>query len=200
METLAKRKLVVVAFVGFTLFLALVFHSIFKSPPQSGSGLPVANATEYAQKETNFGLPVRINIPSIQVDAAVAHVGLTSDGAMDVPNGPTDAAWFDLGPRPGERGSAVLAGHYDWKHGAPAVFHDLHTLRKGDKVYTEDDEGVITAFVVRESRKYDPNADASDVFGSQDGKVHLNLITCAGVWNETQKSYSNRLVVFADKE
>jgi hypothetical protein len=33
--------------------------------------------------------------------------------------------------------------------------------------------------------------------GSND-KAHLNLITCDGVWDVTKKSYSKRLVVFAD--
>jgi hypothetical protein len=32
------------------------------------------------------------------------------------------------------------------------------------------------------------------------GKVHLNLITCGGVWDKVGKSYSNRIVVFADME
>ena len=46
---------------------------------------------------------------------AVEDVGLTPGGAMDVPKGPSDVAWFDLGPRPGEVGSAVIAGHEGWK-------------------------------------------------------------------------------------
>jgi len=54
---------------------------------------------------------------------------------------------------------------------------NLYKLRKGDKLYIEDDKGVIISFVVRESRGYNPNADASDVFGLSNGKVHLNLIT-----------------------
>jgi hypothetical protein len=37
------------------------------------------------------------------------------------------------------------------------------------------------------------------VFASNDGGAHLNLITCAGEWNKGKKSYSERLVVFADK-
>jgi hypothetical protein len=53
---------------------------------------------------------------------------------------------------------------------------------------------------VREIKKYDPNANASDVFISGDGKAHLNLITCVGFWNKVSKSYPKRLVIFADKE
>ncbi|MDP2664469.1 MAG: class F sortase, partial [bacterium] len=75
----------------------------------------------------------------------------------------------------------------------------LYKLRKGDIVYIEDDRGAVISFVVRESQRYDPKADASDVFGSNDGKAHLNLVTCEGIWDEGAKSFSQRLVVFTDR-
>lgn len=152
----------------------------------------------YAQ--TNSGLPLRLKIPTINVDSSVEYVGLTSSGAMDVPKGPDNVAWFEPGIRPGEKGSAVIAGHFGWKNGIPAVFDNLHKLQKGDKLYIEDDKGAAITFVVREIKMYDQNADSKDVFISNDGKSHLNLITCEGVWNKGSQSYSNRLVVFADKE
>lgn len=146
------------------------------------------------------GKPVRLIIPEINVDAAVVYVGLTPQGAMAAPKTQDDVAWYKGGPRPGENGSAVIAGHYGWIKGRPSVFNDVSTLRKGDKIYVEGDKGVTTSFVVRESREYDPEADTGNVFGSTDGKSHLNLITCEGVWDAAKKSYSGRLVVFADKE
>lgn len=146
------------------------------------------------------GLPKRLRIPKIKVDAAIEQVGLTPDGAMGVPKGRVNTAWYNLGPRPGEKGSSVIDGHYGWKNGLPAVFDTIHKLRPGDKIFAEDDQGVITTFVVRESRRYDPKADALGVFFSNDGLAHLNLITCGGVWNKVTKSYSQRLVVFTDKE
>jgi sortase A len=161
-------------------------------------GLPSTHELVSVQK--SIGLPMSIKIPSIRIDAAIEKVALTADGAMDVPKEPADAAWFDLGPRPGEKGSAVIVGHYGWKNGIQAVFDNLYKLQKGDKLYVEDEKGVITAFVVRELRTYGEKEDASDVFVSSDGASHLNLITCEGVWNKTQKSYSNRLVVFTDRE
>ena len=143
---------------------------------------------------------MRLKIPSIRVDTAVEHAGLTTQGAMIAPKGPASTSWFDLGPRPGEIGSAVIAGHYGWKNGRRAVFDNLYKLKKGDKLSVEDEKGIITTFVVREIRKYDPKANASSVFSSSDGRAHLNLITCGGVWNKAKKSYSDRLVVFTDKE
>ncbi|MEX0916722.1 MAG: class F sortase, partial [Candidatus Spechtbacterales bacterium] len=78
------------------------------------------------------------------------------------------------------------------------VFDELDMLREGSKVYVEDDKGEDIAFVVRGSRVYDADAYVPEVFLSQDG-VHLNLVTCVGVWDESTQSYSKRLVVFTDR-
>lgn len=145
-------------------------------------------------------LPVRLKIPAINVDAAIEPVGLTPEGAMAAPEGPADVAWFNLGTRPGENGSAVIDGHSGWKDGIPAVFDNLNKLRVGDKVLVMDERGVTFTFVVRKVRTYDPKADASDVFISNDGKAHLNLITCEGLWDPVSKTSSERLIIFADKE
>ena len=149
----------------------------------------------------SISLPIRLVIPAIKVDANVLHLGLTADGAMDAPKGPSDVSWYNLGPRPGEIGSAVVAGHYGgWKDGSVSVFQDLTKIQKGDKVSIKNKDGSIITFVVRETRNFDSKADASDVFLSTDGKSHLNIITCEGVWNGVEKSYSNRFVVFTDRE
>lgn len=57
----------------------------------------------------------------------------------------------------------------------------------------------ITSFIIFESREYNPEADAPEVFGLSDGKSRLNLITCEGTWDEESQNYSKRLVVFAEK-
>lgn len=141
-------------------------------------------------------------IPKIGVDAAIEYVGVTPDGSMGIPSGPSTTAWFDLGPRPGEIGTAVIDGHFGWKDNIPAVFDDLHTLQKGDILQVQDDKGATINFVVREVRTYGQNQtkDAFGALGPSDGKAHLNLITCEGIWSSSQKSYADRLIVFADAE
>lgn len=147
-------------------------------------------------RQTNQGSPVRLRIPSIHVDTAVEYVGLTSEGAMGVPNNTINVGWYGLGPRPGDKGSAVIAGHLNGKKGEAGVFTHLNQLKEGDTLYVEDSDGISTAFVVRESRSYEPGY-ASDVFRQSDD-AHLNLITCSGEWDRAKGSYSKRLVVFAD--
>jgi LPXTG-site transpeptidase (sortase) family protein len=136
-------------------------------------------------------------IPVINVDAAIEYVGLTPDGAMEVPSQLINAAWYNLGSPPGQQGSAVIAGHRSSRTWVPAVFDNLDELCIGDNLYIKDDQGTIISFIVREIRTYDPEDDASDVFNLSNG-IHLNLITCSGDWNKVQKSYNKRLVIFAD--
>jgi sortase A len=190
----------VVAFAGFVLSSVLTLYFALQNPAQN-SPAPLAASAVAVHKpaKVNVGLPMRLEIPKISVDAALDYVGITSQGELGVPAGPNNAAWYDQGPRPGEEGNAVIDGHFGYRDNIPAVFDNLHTLQAGDKLYVKDEKGFTTTFVVRELRTYGPNDYASAVFRSSDGKAHLNLITCEGTWNRTQKSFSNRLVVFADK-
>jgi len=193
-------------FVVVVLILAisfgLVIYFFSKHKTQNDSVLLTNQQAEVnlPVDQSGFGLPIQLKIPAIKVDATVSSVGLTSDGSVGVPQGPNDVAWFDLGPRPGSEGSSVIDGHSGWKDGIPAVFDNLGKLKKGDKLSIEDDKGKTINFVVRALRTYSPNDNATIVFNSNDGKAHLNLITCAGVWSQTDKSHSERLVVFADEE
>jgi len=197
-----KGKLFIVAILAFiVVFLGFTF--LFLKNKKERNSFPMANEqgiVNLPTRETSFWLPMRLEIPKINVDAVVDYVGLASDGAMDVPEGPSDVAWFDLGPRPGEKGSSVIDGHSGWKDGTQAVFDNLYKLQKGDKIYVKDVKGTTASFVIREIRTYDPQADASSVFGSTDGNAHLNLITCTGTWDKITQSHSERLVVFADEE
>ncbi len=200
-KILSRRILLIVIIIGLAFFLAVLFYSISKRSIQGNSTLPIENAVVLSrQEQANYGLPVRLKIPAINVDSLVEYVGLDPQGAMDVTKGPAEVAWFELGPRPGENGSAVIAGHSGWKRNIPAAFDNLYKLNKGDKISVEDEKGSAIIFVVREIKIYGKDEDASGVFGSIDGKAHLNLITCAGSLDIAKQVRADRLIVFTDKE
>ncbi|MBF0208752.1 MAG: class F sortase [Oligoflexia bacterium] len=151
------------------------------------------------QKQENIappGLPVRLIIPKISVDTQIENMGVTSEGTMEVPDNVATVGWFKLGPLPGERGSAVLAGHFDGINGEKGVFTDLDKLKIGDEISIKDSNGAFSTFSVREIRIFNPGYEES-VFRASES-AHLNLITCDGVWDGAVKSYNKRLVVFAD--
>jgi LPXTG-site transpeptidase (sortase) family protein len=149
-------------------------------------------------KQRSVGDPIQIIIPSIKVNALIEQVGQTPAGLMGVPEFANNVAWYKLGARPGEEGSAVIDGHVVGLNGEKGVFYDLQDLKPGDEIMVINNQTGVVVFVVQELRVYDPSADASTVFSSNDGKAHLNLITCQGPWDELISGYTQRLVVFAD--
>lgn len=183
MKAYVRGKLLILAFAVFLLLL------LSNLTPKSISQNQIVN-------KVSLESPVRLTIPSINVNAKVEHTGVNFKGEMEVPSNTMNVGWFKLGSRPGEKGSAVISGHLDGKNGETGVFANLHKLKKGDKLYVEDNKGKAVIFVVRESRIYDPGY-AEEVFGRNDS-AYLNLVTCDGVWDGVKKSYTKRLVVFAD--
>ncbi len=191
------------ALISFIILCALSPIALFFIVPEQASQAFVEGAFKM-KSETRVTvraeLPSRIRIERLGIDAHLERVGVKVDGSLDAPIGPTNAAWFSGGPRPGEIGSAVIDGHFGWVDDVPAVFDNLSSVVVGDKIDVIDEKGATTEFVVREVRVFEEDADAKEVFISYDGKSHLNLITCEGKWDEVAQKYSGRLVVFADKQ
>jgi LPXTG-site transpeptidase (sortase) family protein len=199
-KTKLKIPLLVGSIIGITFYSIVIFSLTFDLLAQNS----YAESVSYIEplsfpEQVSVGLPIRLKIPKIKVDAAIEYVGLNSKGEMGIPKTPRNTAWYNLGPRPGEVGSAAIAGHLNWYSGATGVFANLSKLRIGDKIIVQDDQGATSIFIVRKIRLYGTKEDASEVFVSNDGRAHLNLITCDGVWDKKTRQYSKRLVVFADK-
>ena len=177
---------------------------ILDTPPRLIDNILVKQApvTDTISKSVERSDPMmRLKISEINVDALIESVGIIANGEMGVPRGSNNVAWFNLGPHPGEIGSAVISGHYGtWDTGKLAIFNDLTKLKIGDKILIEENNGSTTVFTVREVKSFDDNEDATSVFTSNDGKAHLNLITCSGKFDKISKSYPSRLVIFSDKE
>ena len=192
--------LIIVGIIGVAFFSVTTFLASGGETPAHFTNDAFAETvvSTISLAQTTSSLPVRLRIPVISVDAVILPVGITSEGAMEAPKDPTETAWFALGPRPGEEGSAVIAGHFGWKDGEVAVFDKLFEVRKGDVLFVEDEGGVVYTFVVRELRSYEKDANASGIFSTEAGKTQLVLITCEGDWNKNEQSYTKRLVVFAD--
>ena len=73
---------------------------------------------------------------------------------------------------------------------------ELGGTTKNSGIYNSADGNFGITGTLTLDAQGDPNA----VFISNDEKLHLNLITCEGIWSKAQQSYSKRLVVFADRE
>ncbi len=155
---------------------------------------PTASATVASV----FAEPERLLIPAISVDANVQQVGLTANKAMANPIGFVDVGWYKYGTVPGERGSAVIAGHVDNGLGLNGVFKNLKDLKEGDDVYVLDEEGTQIHFKVTAVNHYPyDEAPAEEIF-NEPSKTLLQLITCGGKWLKDAKTYDERVVVTAE--
>lgn len=142
--------------------------------------------------------PDRLIIDKLGVNAYVQYVGLARSGNMAVPTNFKDVGWYKLGPEPGEAGNSVMAGHLDNAIGLPGVFKNLNKLEAGDIVKVKNTEGKILQFKVTNKKTYSyNNPNTSEVFEGG-AKKRLVLITCGGSWLQGERSYDERLVVFAD--
>lgn len=148
--------------------------------------------------QLNQGLiPVKISIPSIELETTVEQVGMLENGEMGVPKSFETVGWFEPGIKPGENGNAAIAGHQDHYTG-PAVFFKLDTLKKGDLVMVSDANGKTLTFVVKSVESYKAEqSPLQRIFGDAD-KPNLNLITCAGAFNKEAQESEERLVVYTE--
>lgn len=177
---------------------------IFTTPGFPKTGISDAKVENVNTKEglQSGGIKTGMNIiiSKIKVNSAVESVGVTLGGNMDVPLNTNDVGWFNKGVVPGEIGSAVIDGHSGLSKKRPAVFDNLNKLKKGNIVTIKNEKGESINFVVQKTKVYNSNANTKEVFVSNDGKAHLNLITCAGSWNKKLGTHNKRLVVFTEKQ
>jgi LPXTG-site transpeptidase (sortase) family protein len=139
--------------------------------------------------------PSRLQIPSIGVDAAVAGVGLMPDGSMGVPGDLWTSTWLSSGARPGQPGSAVIAGHRGI--GTQALFSHLENVRPGDQIRVSDASGGELVYQVTRVASMDLSvATQLQVFGPTN-QQQLVLITCFGQYSRSTRTYDRRLVVFS---
>ena len=186
--------------MGITLAILIVLNVGNRQSPVAKTEITPSNKTAKTKTETApkhvYSLPERLVIPKLEVDTSVLPMGLTSTGAMQSPKTNEDTGWYSLGTRPGNTGSAVIAGHLGLKN--DAVFGKLHLLAVGDTISIVDNQKAKANFVVRSLKTYDKDSDTVEIFNSKYGS-HLNLITCNGDWDTVQDTYEKRLVVFTEK-
>ena len=140
--------------------------------------------------------PVRIVIPDIGVDARVVPIGLTEEGALAVPDFGL-AGWYQLGPRPGDPGPAVIAAHVDSRAG-PDVFYRLRELVPGAVVRISDAAGTVHEFTVSAVEQHDKDQLPADRIWSDEDAPALRLITCGGAFDYSVRHYTDNVVVFAE--
>ncbi|MES5821276.1 class F sortase [Streptomyces sp. RG80] len=141
--------------------------------------------------------PDRVRIPSIRVDAPLTGLGLTPTGSLDVPPAEREnlAGWYEAGTTPGERGTAIVAGHVDNADG-PSVFYRLGALKKGSTVEVDRRDGGTAVFSVDSVEVYDAKDFPDEKVYGAAKRPELRVITCGGSYSRAT-GYQGNVVVFA---
>lgn len=165
--------------------------------PAGAIGNPqILESVQGTQNSAAFA-PMRIAIPAIGVEAAVEHVGVRADGAMETPKEFDEVAWYKDGARPGEPGNAVFAGHVNNALTQSGVFAHLARVSIGDYVTLADAEGRTLVYKVKAIDQYPADeAPAASIF-AKSGASQVVLITCDGDWVPAEKTFDKRLVITA---
>ena len=143
--------------------------------------------------------PVSVTIPAIGVQSKLLHLGVTVDGAIQVPSLNTqasDAAWYKYSVTPGQIGASVIEGHVD-SYTGPAVFFRLGAVRPGDKIDVALADGVTAVFRVVGVREYLKSDFPAAIIYRAPDYAALRLITCGGAFDSATGHYLSSTVVFA---
>lgn len=201
-----KRRGLAIALVGVLLLISggMIYGSMHLHPlGQQGPAVftPTVDSSPtgsagHAPRPLHYR--ARLIIPAIHLNAPIEAVGTQPDGSMDVPtkNQWKGVGWYQEGPFPGERGSAVLDGHLNRPGNLPAVFWNLNKLQVGDRI-TISREKKMLHFVVKRVAYYDTESAPLDKIFGDDSGHYLNLITCAGQWIPRLRQTTERLVIYS---
>ena len=144
--------------------------------------------------------PVRVDIPDIEVSADLEELRRSVDGQLATPIRWADAGWYAEGVLPGRRGPAVIVGHRDSAAEGPAVFFRLGLLNAGNEVFVENSDGTRQRFVVDDTQRFPKNQFPTELVYGPTALAELRLITCAGTFDNAERSYTDNLVVLAHAE
>lgn len=138
------------------------------------------------------GIPLRLVLPTIEVDTEVKPGGIVQDpsGELIWETLPFVATTYPMLGMVGAPGNPVISGHVvTLREGN--VFRDLYRLVLGDPiaVYTADSR---FDYVVDEIKLVKP--DAVEVMAPTPD-ARLTLITCGGTFDPRTRTFSDRLVV-----
>lgn len=162
------------------------------------SAVPVADwqwASRVNELPSATRLPTRIEIPSLDVDAQIVQSGVDSfSQQMAVPPSVDQVGWYRFGPRPGEAGSAVFAGHVDMAGQGPGAFYHLDRLQPGHEVIIHMSDGSSLGFEVVDTARIPKSELDVDAVFDNSGSPRVTLVTCGGAFNRTERTYLDNVI------
>jgi hypothetical protein len=191
---IAGALLIVAGIIAVGVAVSAQVHAPQPAPSAAGAiGAPARGPS------LPRSMPVSLDIPAIGVSSKLLHLGLNSDGTVQVPSLQTnadEAAWYKYSATPGQIGASVIEGHVDSYRG-PAVFFRLGALQPGDTIDVTLANGITAIFRVTGVREFAKSRfPAKAIYGATDFAA-LRLVTCGGTFDYATGHYLSSIVVFA---
>jgi hypothetical protein len=155
------------------------------SPP-----VPATRAPHLSARWT----PAEVAVGRIGVEAPVDAVGVTPDGALNVPEDADRLGWWIGSALPGDRaGTVLVAGHVDTARDGKGALYRLENLPMGARVDVRAGDRTV-AYQVTARRSYPKSRLPKDLY-RRDGAPRLALVTCGGAFRDG--AYDHNVVVYA---
>lgn len=228
-----RRALIVYAIVAALVLVAVGFIVLQPVPPEQAapprvtstlpasagptSTLPATAGSSSTTRQDNqptcrAGVPKRLVIPALGVDAPFERIGVDETAPTDasgkhplgVPVDRKNAGWYADGPEPGSGTGTVLVNGHTYRNGSAIFREDFSTtVEDGQLIHLIQDNGSTCSYRVdRVWRDVNSEFGYPRLVTSQhlydfSGPERLLLVTCSGSWNSFSQSYDDVSVLLA---
>ena len=167
-------------------------------PPTAEVEVPTTNSA-LDQNQVPAALPPQgIRVDSLGIDMAIESVGLAEDGAMELPQDPSLAAWYRFGPSPASAaGATVIAAHVDSLVYDIGPFAQLATATVGTEIVVTTADGQERRYAVESVQTVTKQDVPWGSIFDRSGPNRLTLVTCGGEFDYDAKTYLSNVIVSA---
>lgn len=159
--------------------------------------IPRVDATRISAP-ASVPVPIRVAIPSVDIDMPIVPTGVRPDGQVDLPNNPAEVGWYRFGPQPGaDRGSVVLAGHVDSRRFGVGPLARLAAIQPGARISVTSADGERIRYRVIGVERIRKAALPTDRLFSPNVARRLVIVTCGGRFLPEAGGYEDNIVVIA---
>ena len=156
---------------------------------------PAETPVDGATYQTAPDQPRRITITSAGIDGFIQSVGKDQHGNIAAPNNVHLAGRYTGSVKPGDEGLSIVDGHVQGRYSA-GIFKNLATVKTGAQIDVEYGDGTQHRFQAVTIKTVDTTEAAKELYARlPDVPKQLNLITCAGRYDEKSGSYAQRVIV-----
>lgn len=178
-------------------------------PPASTSGNP--GPTVDTSNRCVAGIPARLVIPALGVNAAFQNIGVDTTAPADAqgrralgnPSDRTQAGWYSAGPQPGSGTGTVLVNGHTY-HDGSAIFKESFAsqIADGQRIDIEQVNGSTCSYQVQRVWRDVAKSDYPTIVSGQNlynfsGPERLFLATCGGPFNSSEQNYDHISLLIA---